>query len=490
MDIMFKLSRRAANLDKNRLFKNSVWGVIAQFSQTIFTTLFLVIIARSYNTEVFAGFIISTVLYQLITAFSSLGLNQWFIREVSGTTDKVDLINKFIKIQIYSSAIFYLINVLLGFVMYDDSLIQILTIILGINIVCDNLLNAIKCLNISEFAQKKSFVIFSLEALLKLAVTCVLFLVPLSIVTLSATLVIIRLVTLNLFLKMGSSSLVNFRSLKRYKVSLRYLKGLLVSNWAFIIIGSVSIINWRIAAIIISKTLSSLDIANYEISYRLFSVGTMLPIVVSASIFPVFTKYFKDGELKDFRTYYSNLHFIYVFYGLIAFTFIYSFADILIPIVFGANYTSAGSSTRQMFLTMLVFPTAFLQANVLVALKLEKLDMWLNVASLFIYLTFCLIGLYFVKSLITVNISIFIGFLSFRILQDILLISKKISTMKQIGQFYILNILVISGYTLLTEYFNPQFVFIIFWTFLILIVAKYYPKVIRPQRGLLRNPTN
>jgi hypothetical protein len=40
------------------------------------------------------------------------------------------------------------------------------------------------------------------------------------------------------------------------------------------------------------------------------------------------------------------------------------------------------------FLTLLIFPTAILQANLLVAMKLEKYDMIFNIVSLILYLVF------------------------------------------------------------------------------------------------------
>ena len=461
---MRKVFQKFSVISKNRIFVNSSWGIISQILQSILLSLFFILVARSYSTEVFANFIIAFVLYQLISAFSTLGLSQWFIREISTAYDKKDLINKFFKLQIYSGVAFYLLNIFVTFFLYHDSQIQLLTIFLGINIVFDNLINAIKCINISEFKQNKTFIILTTEAFLKFAVTCFLFVLPFSIIKLSILLVIVRFLTLNLFLNLGSSKLLNLNSVVKYKITFSYIKTLVRLNWPFIIIGSVSIINWRVSTLIISKVLSKIDVANFEISYRIFSISQMLPVVVSATVFPVLIKYFKENRLREFNSFYRKAHVYYFLFGLLSFTFIYSFIDVILPVVFGPNYTNTGVYTKQMFLTILVFPTAFLQANVLIAINLEKMDMWFNVLLLGVNLICCIIGLYFVKSLTVINISIFIGFVLFHIMQDMILLRKQINLAKHVFEFYALTILLVGGYTFLSQIVNPLLLFLAFWT--------------------------
>ncbi len=286
------------HIKNSLILVNSSWGIISQVLQSVLLSLYFILIARFYSTPIFANFLIATVLYQLITAFSSLGLSQWFIREITGSDNKQDVVNRFFKIQLYAGISFYIITIIIGYLLYDDSQVHILTIILGINIIFDNLINAIKCINISEFKQKKTFTILSIESILKFVITCSLFILPFSVITLSVILIFIRLFTLNLFLNIGSSRLISLNSILRNKVTSGYLKQLIILNWPFIIIGSVSIINWRISTIIISKVLTALDVANYEISYRVFSIAQVLPIVISATIFPILIKHYKDNNIS------------------------------------------------------------------------------------------------------------------------------------------------------------------------------------------------
>ena len=462
MKVFKSITYSVTNLFKNTLFKNSGWGIVSQLSQTVFLSLFFVILARKYPTGIFAKYIIANAIYQLVTAFSTMGLSQWFIREFIETNDKTGLVNRFLKLQIYFGFGFYLINVLLAYAIYDDRFTRILIIVFGVNVIFDNVINAIKCLNVAMFEQKKTFILLTIESLLKFLAGCVLFIYPFSIISLSIILIGIRFLTLNLFLNFGSSNSVNIRSLLKFKVSFLDVKTLVIINWAFIIIGGVSIINWRVANIIISKMLTSFDVANYEISFKIFSIAQILPVVVSTSVFPMLIKLYNEQHGK-FLTFYKQVHLYYLLFGLFAYTFIYSFAGKLIPLVFGVSYNSNAEYTKIMFLTILVFPTALLQANVLITMKLEKLDMALNIVALIINFSMCLIGLHYIRSLNIVNYSIFASFLIFHIAQDFILVKRGITSIRSALSFYLFSAAFIYGYIQFSSLLNPYFLFIVVW---------------------------
>lgn len=460
---MLFVKNKFSRLFKNSIFNNSLWGIFAQFSQSVFLSLFFVIVARQYSTTDFANYILVTVLFQLVIAFSTLGLSQWFVREIISETDQTVILNKFFKIQFLLGVAFYFINIGLAYALYDDDYIRFLSIIYGVNVVFDNLINAIKCVNIANGEQKKTFIILTLEAFLKLIIGCLLFVYPFSITWLTVALIVVRLITLNLFLTFGSSNFINIFSILKYKIDLKDLKKLILANWAFIIIGGVSMINWRVSTIIISKLLTVVDVANYEISYKLFSIAQILPIIISTSVFPKLIKLFGNKNQLEFNHFYRNMHLLYLGFGLLSYTFIFSFGDLILPIAFGEKYIAASGYTKEMFLTMLVFPTALLQANVLVAMNREKLDMYFNVIILIVNVSLCFIGLNFIKSLSVVNYSIFIAFIIFHLCQDVVLIRSKIASVKDTIEFYIIGATAVALFVYGSQIASPISVFIIFW---------------------------
>jgi O-antigen/teichoic acid export membrane protein len=466
------LMQRSVNLFKSRLIKNSFWGIAANGLQSVLLSLFFVIVARKYATGTFAFFLIANTIYQFLAAFSTLGLGQWFTRELVDGPDKQQLVSRFIKIQLYSGCFFYVCSIAIAFLLYHDAVLQSLIILLGVNIIFDNIIYAIKSLNIAEFNQNKTFIILIIDSVLKFAIGCLLFLFPFSIMTLSFLLIGVRFITLNFFLAFGSSKTISLRSLWRYPLAWSEVKKIVFANWPFIIIGSVSMAYWRISNIIISKTLPLADVAHFEISFRVFAIAQILPLIVSMSVFPAMVQQFKTGTLLDFRNYYKKVFNYYLLFGLFAYTFIYSFADTLIPWAFGNAYINTGTYTKEMFLTILIFPTALLQANMLVAMNMERADMWFNVTSLVLNIVFCFTGFLFVKSLTTVNFAIFFSFLIFHICQDVLLLRKGLVTFGHVLKFYLLTGLLAGIYVLLSFKFPPVVLFTGYWLLLALAFVK------------------
>ncbi|MEO8768967.1 MAG: oligosaccharide flippase family protein [Ferruginibacter sp.] len=459
---------------KSKLFTNSIWGITSNILQNILFSIFFIVVARKYSTDDFGKYIIANTLYGFVTAFSTLGLGYWFVRELMHTEDKKALIRKFFKIQLYASIFFYFVNVAMAFAIYDSSLVRSLSILIGINLVFDNIIYVIKFINIAESEQKKSFVILTVEAVLKFLVACILFFYPVPIIYLSLFLILIRVISLNLFIRYGSNNVVKLKEIVVSKISGKELKQIIASNWSFMIIGSISVIYWKIGNIIVSKVLTLRDLANFEISFKLFSMGYILPIIVSTSIYPLLIEAFKESKQK-MRKLYNNAFVPYALYGLLGYTFIYSYADSFIPFLFGSKYTDTSFYCKGMFLTMITFPTTFLQANVLITMKLEKLDMLCNVVSLVLNVSLCVLGfVYFEKSLSVVNYAIFISFTAFHLIQDIVLIRKGVTTVLHVLAFYVGCAAIVFGYQYLTANIHSQYLFFIFWGLLAAIVGTIY----------------
>jgi len=466
------LMQHTVSLFKSRLIKNSFWGIAANGLQSVLLSLFFVIIARKYATGEFAFFLIANTIYQFLAAFSTLGLGQWFTRELVDITDRQQLVSRFIKIQLYSGIFFYVCSIAVAFLLYQDTTLQYLIVLLGVNIIFDNIIYAIKALNIAEFNQNKTFIILIIDSVLKFAIGCLLFIFPFSIMTMAILLIGVRFITLNFFLAFGSSRTMNMRTLWNYPLPRSEVKKIVFANWPFIIIGSVSIAYWRISNIIISKTLPLTDVAHFEISFRVFAIAQILPLIVSMSVFPALVQQYKTGVIRDFRNYFSKVFNYYLLFGLFTYTFIYSFADALIPWAFGSTYIETGRFTKEMFLTILIFPTALLQANVLVAMNMERADMWFNVVSLILNVIFCFVGFMFVKDLTTVNLAIFFSFLIFHICQDALLIRKGMVTIGHVMKFYLLTAVLAGTYILLSYKVPPVALFTSYWLLLALAFIK------------------
>ncbi|MEN9963063.1 MAG: hypothetical protein RL582_158 [Bacteroidota bacterium] len=454
-----------------------MWGLISNVLQNILFSVFFVIIARVYSETEFGNYVIANTIYSFVMGFSSLGLGHWFVREVINTENKEKLTQSFFKIQGLIGIFFYLINVVISFSLYQDPLIRNISLILGINIIFDNIINAVKSLNIANQEQKKTFSILTIEATLKCLISFVLLAWKMDIVLLSAILIVLRLITLNLFLKMGSSHTLHAFKIIQSKVPWSEVKNVVLKNWPFIIIGSISIINWRIGNIIVSKWLTLYDVAVYEISYKMFSLAYLLPVVVSTTVYPMLIKAYQSGK-AELSTMYHRIYIPYVAFGFLAFSFVYAYADFFIPLLFGERYEHVAHYVKEMFLTILIFPTLFLQANVALTLKMEKLDMLCNIFSLVVNVLICVIGLSYKQDLFVVNFGLFGSFLIFHIIQDIMLVRKKITSVLHVAGFYIFSILIVGGYVILSEKFGNVIVFPITWIAIGLLIFIFRKKII------------
>jgi O-antigen/teichoic acid export membrane protein len=467
-----QLTQLFKKLKGNQLFSNSFWGGVSNLFQNLLLSFFFIILARVYSTQDFGHYIISNTLYSFVLGFSSLGLSHWFIREVINKKEqRQDIINKFFKIQLVIGFLFYIINLIIAYSLYESSLVRQLSMIIGINIIFDNVINAIKALNIADLQQKKTFILLVTEAFLKFLIACLLIFYKIDIFILSLILITLRLITLNLFINIGSSNEISLGKLIRVKVDWKEIRTIIFGNWAFIVISSLSIVNWRIGSIIVSKVLTLKDLADYEISFKLLSIAYLLPIIVSSSVYPTLINAFKEGREK-MKNIYNKAFFLMMAYGLLAFTFTFSFVDIFIPLLFGPQYANTSVYCIQMFWVMLVFPTIFLQANVILTLKLEKIDMLCNITSVLINITLCFAGFAFSRSLSIVNFAIFTSFLLFHLIQDFILIKQKVTIGKHVLMFYVVSALITVLFYSCSTIIDKKLIFALFW-FVILIIALF-----------------
>jgi O-antigen/teichoic acid export membrane protein len=452
----------------SRFVKNSFWGFLSTILQNTFLGIFFVILAREYSTSEFANFLIASTIYQMVVSFSSMGLGQWFIREYATQFDKSHFIRKFFKIQGGLGVLFYAINIVLTFIIYQESQIRILAFILGLNVIFDNLIYALSRLNIAESNQKKTAIITAIDGFLRLLVGLLLFINSFSIIFLSTLIILNRLLTLALFMRIGAKE-ITIKSCLNTLISFNDLKETIFANWRFVLIGCVYIINWRLANVIISKTLSLQNVADYEISFKIFSIAAMIPSIAIGTIYPYFIRYHNEQNLARMRLIYNTGFISLVIFSTCCYAFIYSFGDTLIFLLFGDRYVDAVFCVKLMFLTLLVSTTSSLQASVIIAMKLEKMDLIFNVVNMLFNLSACLIGLYFFKSLYVINYSLLGAIIVFHLLQDFLLVRHQIASVKSRLIFYLSMPFFVFTYRIISDAFSPFIVFPISASILLLV---------------------
>ncbi len=453
---------------KNKLFVNSFWSVASSLFQNTIFSVFFIIMARSYETVEFSEYILANTLYGMILSFSSLGLSQWYIREYQEGKSAEGISTLFFKIQFFAGILFYVVNVSFSYILYKESAIHILSILLGINIIFDNLIHVFKTINIISFQQVKTFRILSIEALIKLGLGFyVLYQAP-DIILVALFLVLFRIITLSIFLQSENKGLIKISKIFQLHLDTAVIFKTLYNNRYFLIIGSISVLFWSVGNILVSKFLDIERVADYEISFKLFTMAEIIPVMVSSTVFPVLVEKLKLNHLKS-DNFIRTVFIANLLYGLFVYTFIISFSKDLIPLLFGQKYNLTADYCNEMFLTILFFPSVLFQANLLVALKMERIDMYLNLLSLLINVGLAISGLYITKSLSAINYSIFISFFVFHLSQEIYLIKKGITQIEHAFAFYFILIFILFGYAVFKTLIPVLYLFPIFWTVILFV---------------------
>jgi O-antigen/teichoic acid export membrane protein len=429
------------------------------------------IVARKYAITDFSSYVISNNIYGLMLSFSAMGLGQWFIRSMIQSEEK-SIIEKFFKIQVILGITFYFLNIIITLTLYDDKIIRTLSLIMGVNIIFDNIIYVIKYINIKNYEQNKSFVINITDAVLKFILALLVLTVDISIELLAVLIISIRFITLNLFIKYGTSNKINIKVILKQQIGVKEIVSLVVGNYSFVIIGSISVLFWGLGGIFVSKFLTIVDVGNYEVSFKIFSMAEIIPVIVSSSIYPMLVKLNNDNKESKI-TLYKNTAIAYSIYGLMSYTFILSYGSTIIPFLFGDKYINTHLVCQDMFLTMIVFPTGLLQANMLISMNQEKIDMRLNVVSLISHIILSVIGLKLIGNIKVINYSILISFTLFHILQNLYLISKNIINTKYVITNYLIIISIIGIYYYLNTSFKSNLLFLYFWTITIMITALF-----------------
>ena len=462
--------------------KNIGWGVLLNIFQNVFNSIFFIVVAREFNTSEFSNYIIANNLYGLVLSFSSLGLGQWFLREIQIEKDYQTLCNKYLKIQFLIGILFYLINILICYSIYENEMIIRLSIILGVNIILDNILNVFKFININTSRQYYTFLFLSSEAIFKFLCAILLLLYGLGMFPLIIITVGIKIIVVIVFFRNGLPLHINTHSFIKTKVKIKEVFQLIRKNISFAIIGTMSVLFWGIGNLIVSKYLTINDVAYYDIIFKLFTMAQIMPVIFSITVFPLLV----TGEIKgknELKSIVNRYYWLYLIYGITSYVAVYSYIDYIIPNLFGTKYTEAVLYCKEMFLTMIIFPIVLLQANLLISIKKESVDMWMNIVVLFVNTITSMWGILYYKSLTTINNSVFLSFLLFLVMQDIYITKIKLKNKKDISNQYLIIGSVIMFCYLSSKYINIYFIFPVFVIILItiLVINKYLFGDVKPN---------
>ncbi|MCA0396390.1 MAG: hypothetical protein LCH51_03240 [Bacteroidetes bacterium] len=390
--------------------------------QNILLTVFFVILARVYQPVEFAQYLTGNSLYQLFAALSTLGLGQWFSREILQQDNSLLLMQKYFKVQLLLGIVVYLLSGLAVFLLYRTYPLSVVCLLCCSNIMVDNWIDAFKNLNVATENQKRNFSILLIDAFVRCLLAGMLLIAPVNVMWLCLVLLGVRLSTLVLFYRYGGFNSKWLADILKARITFFNIRELVLKNFYFAVIGGISVVYWRSGNIVVSKLLEPIDLAYFEIAFKVFVLFQVFPLIFSSVVFPKFVANIRDGDRSGLFSLYRNTYLLYLGFGICAYTFVYLLADTFVPLAFGKTYTYAAHYVKIMLLVILFFPTAFLQANLLVALGRERDDMVINLVTLVVYGLSILMGFQYARSLEVIVYSIVFSWILFHLIQDIYLL--------------------------------------------------------------------
>ena len=409
---------------------NTVSGVAANVLQNVFLGMFFILLTKSISLSKFSEYVIGNSLYQIVAAFSTMGLANYFIREYVQMEEKKELETlHFFATEFILSFAGYIIIILSSVTLYNNELLIIqVSSILGINILFDNLIYSVKAIHIAEKTQIIFLKITLFESLVKLTLASIYYFMPFDFILFILILVIARILTLKLAhdslpndIKKEMARLSEIKSIKKI-VKIKRIKELIYEGRIFVIIGAVNIIFWRINSLLLSKLATKIDVGLYEIALKFFSIAQIIPVILLGTIFPVMSKNYSDTKtyLIISKKTYLQVFIFSVYTTLLA----YYLCPYFINFFFGLEYKGAIKITQHMFFALIPFSLSLVQAYMLLSSHNEKLDMWLNIINVIFntILGYTLIKIYGSMGSVT---SITISFVLFYFLQGVILKRKK-----------------------------------------------------------------
>lgn len=464
------------------VISNTIWGVASNVLQNVFLGIFFVLLAKSIGLSQFSEYVIGNSLYQIVAAFSTMGLANYFIREyvqIEGEKDYSAL--HFFVTEFILSFIGFLLIILCSVTLYHKELFIIeVSLILGINILFDNLIYAVKAVHVAKKTQIVYLKITLFESFVKLILAILYYYLPFNFILFVFILVFARIFTLILaFTSMPADikrEITKLSELKSIKVILKIkkIKGLIYQGRIFVIIGAVNVVFWRINSLLLSKLATKTDVGLYEIAFKFFSIAQIIPVILLGTIYPLMAKHYSDKNvyLSISQKAYLQIFIFSVYTTLLA----YYLCPYFIDVFFGIEFKGAIKLTQHMFFALIPFSLSLVQAYMLLSSHNEKLDMWLNIINVLFNTVLGYTLIAFSGSMGSVT-SITISFVLFYILQAIILKRKKLEYLSNFKTtvFIILAIVFISitlsEYSIFTQ-IHPV-VFLLITVFIISIYARF-----------------
>lgn len=346
MAIRYNLRKLKDTLLQNEVaqktLKNSSWLMLERIFSMAIGVFVTAVVARYFGPTLYGTFNYALAFVALFTALSTLGLESIVVKSIvdqeadEGTILFTSLVLRFLG-GILLTILAYTIILLLE---PNDGLIHILVLIASFTMV-------IRSLDVIDYwiqAHQKA----KISSTIRMAVYVISSGLKLLIVLFRQDLVMYALVYLLDVLLVGIALVISYHMIKQEKPRLRfklgYAKDVLSKSWYILLSGVMITLYMRIDQVMIGKMIASKsELGFYSAAVRVAEMWYFVPLALVTSFQPIIMAAKGNDPYKykkSLQILFTLVAWISIFFGI----FITLFSDLIVNLLYGADYTQATSS--------------------------------------------------------------------------------------------------------------------------------------------------
>ncbi len=351
-----------------RVAKNSGVLFVSQILNFILGFLFVIFTSRYLGPEAYGVLSFAIAFTVIFGILADLGLSQFIVRESSrdkSLTSKY-LGNAIVMKLIASSITFLLIVITVNYFQYPINTIMIIYLI-ALNVLIASFSQIFN--SVFQIYEKMEFMAIgsALSSVLLLAMVLLAIHYKKDVVFFALIYLLVGIIIL------VYSIIICLRRfiIPKMEIDLNFWKSIIFESLFFVLAGVFTQIYFNIDSVMLSFMVGNQAVGFYTVAYKLIFALLLIPSVLIISIFPVMSKHFESAQNILKLEYERVVKYLFIL-ALFLFTFGFLFADKIILIFYGTNYTpSIGALQILIFVIPIIFITYFL-GNLLGAINRQR----------------------------------------------------------------------------------------------------------------------
>lgn len=319
----------------HRLVRNTGFGVLSLLLDRLASSLFFIIISRSFGVAVAGAFSTALSYFFVGSRFSFWGLDHLLTREVARLPEDFSkYLSNFVILRLFFSIlVLVVVGVLIGISGYQDQT-KILIAIVAISIVFESVKNILAAAFVAfeklDYVSIISLVSGSVKILLALL------LARTSAEVLAAAFTVSNLIAVLIGLYMVTAKLPRFGLDLDFRFALAQLRIAL----PFFFVAMFFILDNRLDVVLLSMLSTDYEVGLYSAAVSVVTALSMIPQGFRTSIFPILARYQKTSEDAMKRLYKKATKYLIVF-ALPATLGTMAIAGDIVSLVYGSSFAAS-----------------------------------------------------------------------------------------------------------------------------------------------------